>query len=203
MTAHPNDGEPALRRLKEERYDEHAWTTLYNALAPRAHAIAFRLLGGDRGSAQDAVHDAFVRLIKYGQFEKFASWEDLIRYFSMMVRHAAVDALKHRRDQLAGDMASPVGVGNEYSEEQVGDWLEQVADPGADAESAWDTRTVLRFVEERLNTREMLVFTLLGAGYSRSEVAARLGISNATAAVVVHRLRAKVRDLMHKDPSNS
>lgn len=59
-----------------ERREARAFDQLYTRHTPALHALALRLLGGDAATAEDVVHDAWVRAI-----ERLASfrWEAAFR----------------------------------------------------------------------------------------------------------------------------
>ena len=97
--------EEALGRLKIDPYEERAWGSLYDNIVPRARATAFRVLSGDATAAQDAVHDALMRLIAYTSFKRFESADEFLRYFTTMVHHAALDLRKRQRFSPSADAA--------------------------------------------------------------------------------------------------
>ncbi|MFA7250333.1 MAG: sigma-70 family RNA polymerase sigma factor [Dehalococcoidia bacterium] len=91
-----DDGHAALSdiaiRLREG--DARALGELYDAVGPRAFALARRVLG-DAAAAEDAVHEAFTQL-----WERAPSLEPVGRIDSLimtMVHRRAVDAVRRRR----------------------------------------------------------------------------------------------------------
>jgi len=188
--------EDALSRLKVDRFDERAWAELYAGVVPRARAIAFRVLAGDAASSQDAVHDALIRLMRYSSFERFASCDDFIRYFTMMVHHAAIDTLqRHRADPSGSATGSLSATAPDEADTELAD---KTADEESSPEAAFSFKRAVENLSKSLSPRELLVCTLLAGGYERRELAARLGTSESTAAVIIFRLRAKLRELGHQ-----
>ncbi len=188
--------EEALGRLKLDQFDEGAWADLYDSIVPRARAIAFRVLAGDATSSQDAVHDALVRLMRYASFDRFASADEFLKYFSMMVHRAALD-VRRRQDADPG-VSTKTLVSDSASGELDTDVDDKGLEGGSDPEAALSFKRAVENLSNSLSDREMLVCTLLASGYGRRELAARLGTSEPTAAVIIHRLRAKLRDLGHQ-----
>jgi RNA polymerase sigma factor (sigma-70 family) len=188
--------EDALGRLKVDRFNERAWADLYDNVVPRARAIAYRVLAGDSTAAQDAVHDALERLMRYTTFDRFSSADEFLRYFTMMVHRTALDTRKRQDSDPAINQTTfsdPTGEG-----EALLDASEQIPDDSADPEAALSFKRAIRDLSSSLSPRELLVCTLLADGYDRSELAVRLGTSEPTAAVIVHRLRARLRELGHQ-----
>jgi RNA polymerase sigma factor (sigma-70 family) len=183
----------ALRRLRVSRADEEAWASLYDSVVPLGRAIAYRLLGGDAAAAQDVVHDTLERLLRYSDFEKLDSAESFVRYFSTSVRHKTIDALKLRRSSVA--MAASSTVHPDQEGEAIADtgWLEQIPDEGPSPEDTLSLKRAWSDLQQKLSEREQLVGSLLVKGYRLREIAARLGVSANTAAVIVFRMREKLR----------
>jgi RNA polymerase sigma factor (sigma-70 family) len=181
----------ALAVLAHRPHDAQAWRDLYRALYPRTLAQAYRLLSGDRAAAQDACHDAFVRLLNLGGLDRFESSDHLGRYFSVMVRNVCLDHLRAagRRalDTLGDDAAS--------QEVQAGD---DDASWSADATDANPEDTLLRkeaydALVTALQKPDRLLLKLLTDGYTTQEIAARLALTYENAAVRIHRLRKRLQ----------
>jgi RNA polymerase sigma factor (sigma-70 family) len=187
--------ENALERLKVDRFDEHAWSDLYDVIVPRARAIAFRLLVGDGTSSQDAVHDALLRLMRYSTFDRFGSSEEFLKYFTMIVHRAALDIRRRQHAEpttmnAMADKDVDVSI-SDFDLEGGSESSGQTNDP----ESQLSFKRAVENLSNSLSARELLVCTLLAGGYERHELAARLGTSEPTAAVIIYRLRVKLREL--------
>jgi RNA polymerase sigma-70 factor (ECF subfamily) len=84
--------------------DQAAMATLYDALAPRAFGIAYRILG-DRGAAEDALQDAFLTVWRQAEQIDRARGK-LVSYVLTIVHHRAIDIA--RRRQGAADRQASV-----------------------------------------------------------------------------------------------
>lgn len=184
--------ELALERLKRDRYDEAAWVRLYDELVPRARAASYRILGGDPTQVADVVQDALERLLRYSDFQRFASADDLMRYFAMMARNSALDLLRRSPPAAHGPSATAGGDPDQEPPD------EEVPDDAAGPEEILSAARELTRLDSLLSTKEKLVFYLLVQGYGRSEIASRLGITESHASVLVHRLRLRMRELTHR-----
>jgi RNA polymerase sigma-70 factor (ECF subfamily) len=75
--------------------DQAAMATLYDALAPRAFGIAYRILG-DRGAAEDALQDAFLTVWRQAEQIDRARGK-LVSYVLTIVHHRAVDIARRKQ----------------------------------------------------------------------------------------------------------
>jgi RNA polymerase sigma factor (sigma-70 family) len=186
--------EQGLGKLRRDRYDEAGWCAVYDGLVRRARAIAFRLLDGDAARTDDVVHDAFLRLLRGVDFERFATSEDFVRYFSAVVRHAAIDSIRAAPRELSLDEVVEAG-----NEDQPG-WDLPVADMAPGPEALLMARQALDKLKGSLGRRDTQVCELLMQGYGPKEIAARMGLSDGTAAVAIHRLRARAKRAQDSSP---
>ncbi len=184
--------EQALERLKRNRYDEAAWVRLYDQLVPRARAASYRILGGNPTHVADVVQDALERLLRYSDFQRFASADDLLRYFAMMARNSALDLLRRSPPTTQGPAATAGGDPDQEPPD------EDVPDDAAGPDEILSAARELTRLDGLLSTKEKLVFSLLAQGYGRSEIASRLGITESHTSVLVHRLRLRMRELTHR-----
>jgi RNA polymerase sigma-70 factor (ECF subfamily) len=82
--------------------DASAAKVLFKRLAPRAHALAWRMLG-DAAQAEDVVQDALVKLFQVRQFQGQAR---LSTYFHTMVSRACLDICRsHHPVQFDSELA--------------------------------------------------------------------------------------------------
>ena len=75
--------------------DKNAAKVIVKQLSPQAHALAWRMLG-DSHQAQDAVQEAFVKLLQNGRFNGTSS---LSTYFYTIVSRVCLDRLRVARHQ--------------------------------------------------------------------------------------------------------
>lgn len=186
--------EDALARLKLDRFDEAAWTILYDRLVPRARASSYRLLCGDSARTADVVQDALERLLKYCDFAPLGNSDDLTRYFFKIIRRAAFDSLKKSASQ--GELVKTNIVDTSALDESDVDATPEHR-PGP--EDVLAAEQELRRLDDRLCSRDKLLLVLIAEGYDRAEIAIRLGITVSHAAVLVHRLRSKLRKTIIND----
>ena len=79
--------------------DESAMATLYDALAPRAFGIAYRILG-DRAAAEDALQDAFLTVWRQAEQIDRARGK-LVAYVLTIVHRRAIDIARRRQGHAA------------------------------------------------------------------------------------------------------
>jgi len=169
----------ALRRLAEARDDETAWRTLYAQLWPYVVAIAFREARGRAEVAEDAAQETFLRLVRYATFRELQDAASLRAYAATVVRRVTGELLAHesRRGESSLDATD-----------------EGTARPPAVAPlGALPAEEALERLRPVLNEPEMALLRLLLSGNDVAAVAAALGIRYGTAAVRIHRLRAKIK----------
>lgn len=96
----------ALRLERDE--DQRRFTRLYQQNQRRLHRLAARLLGPGP-KAEDAVHDAFVKLIQhYGQLRSRSDGQ-LERWLMVVVKSTALDTLRKegRETELEAQVREP------------------------------------------------------------------------------------------------
>jgi len=155
----------------QELYEE-----LYNDWKPFVASIAYRNVMGDRGRAEDATQECFLRLFRYTDFAVFRSPEEFLAYLAVVARHAA-------RDQLRLSREFPAGLAPQ----------EIFSDPSAvTSEQARRAREQLEEVLRSLTWGERRLADLLMQGHSDDAIAGALQISYQAAAVRIHRLRKRL-----------
>jgi RNA polymerase sigma factor (sigma-70 family) len=170
-----------LLRLAENRGDEAAWTDLYVRFRPFVYALAYRRTNGSQDLARDAVQETFLRLVKYCPFHKLTDADDFRAYLAVVIRNV-VAVLRHR-ERPADEPAGLLGSSDS-------DLAEPVLLPHGET---IELRQLLRQALAGLPPEERRALSLRLEGYSLQEIASRLGISAANAAVRLHRIRAKLR----------
>ena len=143
---------------------------------------AYRLLG-NADDAEDCFQETFVSALRVSRRHEVRSWAGLLR---RLATARALDRLRQRRRRTRGR-----GV--------VADW-EAVPSPnpgpGLQAEAA-ELSARLRRALSRLPAKQAQVFCLRCLeGMSYEEIAAELGIKPNAVGVLLHRGRARLRDLL-------
>lgn len=186
----PTEGELVQRSRSG---DTAAFEWLYRAHAGRVHAVCLRLLG-DRGRAEEATQDAFVRAWqRLGSFRgdsAFGSW--LYR----LAANVAVDRLRHERRR--GDGLAAAGEGPNF------DGLDPDGEPAhaietAPAASRPGTAIDLERAIRGLPPRARMVFVLHDVeGYRHGEIAELTGIAEGTSKAQLHRARRLLREALQR-----
>jgi len=141
------------------------WSGLYAAHRSALVAYATPILGS-REAAEDVVHDAFIKFSPIG-----ADGERGVGYLYRIVRNLALDVLKRRRVEARANTAEPP------------DWAQpsRQVSPEQHALHREELRLVARALDALpAEQRTALEMYRLG-GATLEEIAARLGISVATA----------------------
>jgi RNA polymerase sigma factor (sigma-70 family) len=184
----------AIGALRKARNSEEAWGVIYQALAPMAKGIAFRMLRGDRDAAQDAVHDAFISLYRTADFARLGDGEDLTKYFATVVRNKVLDILRaaasRRTEQISPDTEP-------FTDEESTEGFDIRADNNPSSEQVTSVGQALAHAAKGLSRPDRVLLSLLMQGYTPSEVATRLGLTYSAAGVRIHRLRERLGELRH------
>ncbi len=162
----------------EEIYHQHRFTML---------AVAVKILE-DRYLAEDAVHDAFLRILKH--LDKLRQFEcNKIRaYVVIIVRNIALDQLRKQKRLAESDLA-------DFGETLRDDRL----NPEQTAQDREMTRVVLAAVRD-LNKPFVDALTLkLIYGFDNREISNLLRISEANVRVRIHRGREHLMKVLSKD----
>lgn len=168
--------------------DVAAFERLYRAHSGRVHAVCLRLLG-DRGRAEEATQDAFVRAWqRLGSFRgdsAFGSW--LYR----LAANVAVDRLRHER-RRGGDLEA-TGGGLDPDGDDAS--ATEPAPPAARPGTAIDLERAIR----TLPPRARMVFVLHDVeGYRHGEIAELTGIAEGTSKAQLHRARKLLREALQR-----
>lgn len=138
-----------------KRGNRRAYELLYELHAARLKSIAFHLVGS-RADAEDAVHDAFVKV--YRAMDGFEGEASLSTWMCRILINCCYDVLR-KRQRLA----------------------EQPAEREASRESKVPLRLALERALEQLNERQRIVFLLFEVeGLRHSEIAAVLQVPEGT-----------------------
>lgn len=165
-----------LAFLQHDPKNEDLWKALYLKIRRFVYAVAFRVLNGNEELAKDATQVVFIRLFEYCEFTEFSEPREFLGYVATVARHSALDLIKREGKYVTGlDLTlcdflpgTPTPSQHERAKNQLHDLLEQLA------------------------SEDKSLVNMLMEGWSLDEIAERLSISYANAAVRIHRLREKL-----------
>lgn len=150
-------------------HDPAAFAAAYSRHAPRAVATAQRILG-DRARAEDAAHDAFLRLWRDpGAYD--ASRGELGSYVCMLARSRALDVW--RSDQAAARASQRLAA--------LGGEARSPAPDPAEAALAVDRRTLARALGSLPDAQREAVVLAYWGGLTIAEIARRTRVPLGTA----------------------
>ncbi|MDX6723531.1 MAG: hypothetical protein QOD73_1935 [Solirubrobacteraceae bacterium] len=166
--------------------DPDAFARVYDEHAPAVHAAAVRVLG-NTASADDVVHDVFLRVWRApGKFD--ARRGELGTYLRLMARSRAVDLW--RSGQAAGRATERLHVVAERDQGRAEDH------PALAAEREEQRRTVRRALDALPAPQREAVVLAYWGGLTADEIARRAGIPLGTAKsrirLGLERLRAEL-----------
>ena len=132
----------------------------------------------DRQDSEDAVHNAFLRIIK--RFSKFQNTpaKDLIRQLVVITKNEAISLLRKKKDTY------PLEAWNGFAE---------TAEEVSDYHALVDTFTRLPQTYRAAMEMKLLL------GYSDGEIAAKLGLSKKAVSVRISRGRQLLRDIVERE----
>lgn len=155
--------------------DSDATLQLVKKLTPKAHAVAWRILG-NRDDAEDVLQDAFIRLFKVAGFQGKSS---LDTYFYKIVTRLCFDQLKKKHNDLS-----------EFSDDEVvegGDVLVEVRQTAKNIQQAI----------QLLNPRQRIAISLWAyMDADVVEIAEILGIDRNAAHQLLHRAKTNLKKLL-------
>jgi RNA polymerase sigma factor (sigma-70 family) len=178
-----------LGRLAHDRSDDDAWRALYLLMWPLVFATAYRTLRGDRDLSADAGQEVFLRLYRYAHFDEFIENPGAFpAYVSAMCKNVS-------RDYLSKILREPQLSEAEFQESLVEFEQERSREAVSPELSAIRSGEVSAFLSS-LDPHDRELADLLLKGTSTSQVAERLGLTYANAAVRIHRLKQLARNAM-------
>ena len=169
-----------LKRLAEHPEDESHWQDLYMQFWPFVFGTIYRLLNGNTEQARDLSQEIFIRLARYRPFASIRSVESFYAYLGAACRHIVYDFLKQSHTRISAETA--------LSQRQE----------TSEVPRSVQLREELQEVYHGLNAAERALLDLLIGGASTPEIAERLSISEAATRVRIHRLRARVKELLRR-----
>jgi RNA polymerase sigma-70 factor (ECF subfamily) len=177
---HPKEGALQAAVSETRRDGPVGLEKLFVEHQSRVFKAAYRVTGNAE-DAEDVLQTVFLRLSRWE--ESSLPQENLASYLYRSAVNAAFDVLRSRQRAETVELGSVEG------------WLAQDDAAGPErAQQGADVRARLRRALARLNARHAEVFALRYLeGYANNEIARMLGISRITVAVVLHRVRARLR----------
>jgi RNA polymerase sigma factor (sigma-70 family) len=166
-----------LERLRSRPDDQDLWAEFFRRFHPPVYYEAHRSTGGDVTAAEELVQETFLRFIEYGGLAKVADDRSARAYLRVIACRVAYSQhlKRYRRGEADGTHLSLAEVA-ELSSTQAKEGL--IHD--------------LEVLVEELDKRDRVLLSLLVAGYSTSEIAARFSLPYSATAVRIHRLRRRL-----------
>jgi RNA polymerase sigma-70 factor (ECF subfamily) len=166
---------PAIGEQKKDNFIAELYTQHKNFMYNIANAVL-----RDPGEAENAVHDAFVRVIK--NIEKFdlRDCHKTKNLLGTIVKGCAVDAYRRRKNMV---------VTEELPAEKDGDFENPAEDQLIEREQYEDLKGRLA----SLGDTYVDIVLLKHSGYSNAEVAALLGVTEDVVRQRLHRARSKLK----------
>ena len=159
--------------------DRAAAKAIVKQLSPHAHALAWRMLG-DSHQAQDAVQEAFVKLLRSARFSGASS---LSTYFHTIVSRVCLDRLRVARHEP-------------LTQEDDLELLDEGLDPQQGLAQSQQSSLVQRALMS-LPARQRVALTLWAyQDASAQEIASVLGIEANAVHQLLHRAKINLRQLV-------
>lgn len=159
--------------------DLGAFEQIYRAHSRRVYATVLRLLGGDRGRAEDLTQEAFVRV--WQKLAEFRFESAFSTWLHRLAVNVALMALRADRAQLQAD-------------DDVDDEALQIAESRP---TAHDVRIDLEALIPRLPPRARAVLLLHDVeGWQHEEIGRELGMAIGTSKAQLHRARGLLKQWM-------
>lgn len=158
--------------------DASAAKVLFKRLAPKAHALAWRMLG-DAAQAEDVVQDALVKLFQLRQFQ---AQSRLSTYFHTMVSRACLDICRSRH---------PV----QFDSELADDNAEHLQVSGPETQLGQDQQAgLVQAALQSLPPRQRLAISLWAYhDHSAAEIAQMLQVDRNAADQLLHRAKVGLK----------
>jgi RNA polymerase sigma-70 factor (ECF subfamily) len=153
---------------------------LVDLLSPKAHALAWRMLG-DAREAEDVVQDALIKLLGSKQFEARSS---LSTYFHTIVSRICFDRLRAGKLDLVSDA----------------DWGEIIDEANLSPDSQCELGQSKEFIQNalsQLNPRQRLAITLWTYEDANADKIAKImGIDSNAAHQLLHRAKLNLKKII-------
>jgi RNA polymerase sigma factor (sigma-70 family) len=169
--------EEALKALQLDPQAEEHWAVIDAGLRPFIVTVAHRALGSGHGfHAEDIAQETFMQLTHAPVLTRFESVPQLRAYACTIARHRAYDFLQ-REGRIRIDPDVEKLLGHEIQ---------------AHIDDLYAADELMHRIRAALSVGDRGLFDLVLAGYEGRALADRLGVSEVTARVRLHRLRRRV-----------
>jgi RNA polymerase sigma-70 factor (ECF subfamily) len=169
---------------RASRGDREAFAALVQATHGTCYRLALRLLGGDRGEAEDAVQDTYVSA--WRALPRLRDPGAVLGWLCRITRNIATDRVRRLQRRRTDSLDREVGEG-------MGALVDYLADPAAGPEAQTASAEVqagLREVLDQLKEKHRVILLLREVdGMSYEELAAALGCPVGTVESRLHRAR--------------
>lgn len=157
---------------------------LVDALSPRAHALAWRMLG-DATEAEDVIQEAFIRLFNGAEFQ---GQSRLATFFHTMVARLCLDRIRQKRPET---LLAP-----EDFERLSDEALSSAEDPQQQV-SSQQTAHAMQAAISRLSPRQRLAISLWAYhDFEAIDIARALDCDLNAAHQCLHRAKGSLRKLL-------
>lgn len=174
---------PAIGKRSEKDKVEYIYRQYY----PLMRYAAGRALGGDGQDAEDAVHDAMIKVIKNIGIIDVADQTRLKNLLCVIVRNCAMDRLRKKgnRNEFLSEIPEDLSDTAPLPEQAVAneDTLDAILKTIGSLPEIYRGPCVLKYFH----------------GYKEKEIAALLGIPEKTASTRIHRGKMVLRDALRKE----
>lgn len=167
--------------------DRAAFGRLVRLHQKRVFACAVHMLG-DRGEAEDAMQETFLRA--YRAIAKFDRRSELSTWLYRICVNVSLNALRRRRRVQASDITDP------RVPEQAADPVKGQSDPRRAVQSAQIYTTLAKALDSLSPSLRATVLLVCIEGVSHKEAAEALGCPEGTIAWRIHEARAKLRTVL-------
>lgn len=172
---------------KSKTGDGAAFGKLIRMHQRRLYGCAIQMLG-DRGEAEDAVQETFLRA--YRAIDRFDGRAELSTWLYRICINVSLNTIRRRRRVDAADVNDP------RVPEPAADPTQGQTDPRGAAEAADLYRRLAKALDSLSPSLRATVILVLIDGVPQKEAAETLGCSEGTIAWRVHEARRRLRDLL-------
>jgi RNA polymerase sigma-70 factor (ECF subfamily) len=183
----PDASEGALLQAAQEG-DKRAFGRLVRMHQRRVHACALKMLG-DRGEAEDAVQETFVRA--WRALDRFDGRSKLSTWLYRICVNVSLNVIRRRKRVSAADVDDP------RIPEPAADPAQGQTDPELHAETVQLYGRLGEALDALSPSLRTAVVLVLLEGMPHKEAAAVLGIPEGTVAWRIHEARRRMRIMLH------
>lgn len=183
----PDASERALLHAAQEG-DRRAFGQLVRMHQQRIHACAIKMLG-DRGEAEDAVQETFVRA--WRALDRFDGRSKLSTWLYRICVNVSLNVIRRRKRVSAADVDDP------RIPEPAADPMQGGTDPERHAETVQLYGRLGEALDALSPSLRTAVVLVLLEGMAHKEAATVLGIPEGTVAWRIHEARRRMRIMLH------